>query len=71
MHLKLSCAKMSAILSEVDELIKSPRYTGGDLMFLYRVVRRRRRRLQILVHAMTFEQLFEFLSFLAIVGPDL
>ena len=33
---------------------------------LYRFVRRRlRRRLQILVHAITFEQLFGFLSFLA------
>ena len=45
-------------------LIKSPRYTGGDFMFLYRFVRRRRRRPQILVHAITFEQLFGFLSFL-------
>ena len=24
-------------------IIKSPRYTGGDFMFLYRFVRRRRR----------------------------
>ena len=46
-----------------DVVIKSPRYTGGDLMFLYRFVRRRRP--QILVHAITFEQLFGFLSFLA------
>ena len=50
-------------------LIKSPRYTGGDFMFLYRFVRRRRRRRrrrpQILVHAITFEQLFGFLSFFA------
>ena len=52
-------------------LVKSPRYTGGDFMFLYRFVRRRRRRVrrrrrpQILVHAITFEQLFWFLSFLA------
>ena len=46
-------------------LIKSSRYTGGDFMFLYRFVRRRRRRPQILVHAITFEQLFGFLSFLA------
>ena len=48
-------------------LIKSPRYTGGDFMFLYRFVRRRRRRRrpQILVHAITFEQLFGFLPFLA------
>ena len=49
-------------------IIKSPQYTGGDFMFLYRLVRRcrrRRRRPQILVHAITFEQLFGFLSFLA------
>ena len=49
-------------------LIKSPQYTGGDFMFLYRFVRRRRRlrrRPPILVHAITFEQLFGFLSFLA------
>ena len=45
-------------------VIKSPRYTGGDFMFLYRFVRRHRRP-QILVHAITFEQLFGFLSFLA------
>ena len=44
-------------------LFKSPQYTGGDFMFLYRFVRRRRP--QILVHAITFEQLFGFLSFLA------
>ena len=46
----------------------SPQYTGGDFMFLYRFVRRlrrRRRRPQILVHAITFEQLFGFLSHLA------
>ena len=51
-----------------QNFIKSPRYTGGDFMFLYRFVRRRRRRHrrpQILVHAITFEQLFGFLSFLA------
>ena len=49
------------------KFIKSPQYTGGDFMFLYRFVRRRwrRRRPQILVHAITFEQLFGFLSFLA------
>ena len=56
------------------DLIKSPRYTGGDFMFLYRFVRRRRRRRHrrrrrrrphILVHAITFEQLFGFLIFLA------
>ena len=48
-------------------IIKSPQYTGGDFMFLYRFVRRRHRcrRPQILVHAITFEQLFGFLSFLA------
>ena len=45
-------------------IIKSPQYTGGDFMFLYRFVRRRRRP-QILVHAITFEQLLGFLSFLA------
>ena len=44
-------------------IIKSPQYTGGDFMFLYRFIRRRRP--QILVHAITFEQLFGFLSFLA------
>ena len=54
----------------IISFIKSPRYTGGDFMFLYRFVRRRsrhrrRRRPQILVHAITFEQLFGFLSFLA------
>ena len=48
-------------------IFKSPQYTGGDFMFLYRFVRRhrRRRRPQILVHAITFEQLLGFLSFLA------
>ena len=52
-------------------VIKSPQYTGGDFMFLYRFVRRRRRlrrrrrRPQILVHAITFEPSFGFLSFLA------
>ena len=69
-------AKMAAIFSKgrwvnlvciYFIVIKSPRYTGGDFMFLYRFVRRRRRRRrpQILVHAITFEQLFGFLSFLA------
>ena len=58
------------------KIIKSPRYTGGDFMFLNRFVRRRRRRRrrrrpQILVHAITFEQLFGFFSiFSTIVGPD-
>ena len=53
--------------SKLIVLIKSPRYTGGDFMFLYRFLRRRmrRRRPQIPVHAITFEQLFGFLSFLA------
>ena len=50
----------------VANVIKSPQYTESDFMFLYRFVRRRRRhRPQILVHAITFEQLFGFLSFLA------
>ena len=44
------------------KVIKSPRYTGGDFMFLYRFVRSCRP--QLLVHAITFE-LFGFLSFLA------
>ena len=46
-------------------VIKSLRYTGGDFMFLYRFVcrRRNRRRLRILVHTITLEQLFGFLSF--------
>ena len=58
-------------LMTMSNLIKSPQYTGGDFMFLYRFVRRRRRlrrrrrRPQILVHVITFEQLFGFLSFLA------
>ena len=39
-------------------VIKSPQYTGGDFMFLYC------HRPQILVHAITFEQFFGFLSFL-------
>ena len=62
----------SSIHNQYKDVIKSPRYTGGDFMFLYRFVRRcrrrrrvRRHRPQILVHAITFEQLFEFLSFLA------
>ena len=45
-------------------IFKSPRFYRGDFMFLYRFVRCRRRS-QILVHAITFEQLFQFLSFLA------
>ena len=47
-----------------NTIIKSPRYTGGDFMFLYRFVRRRRLP-QILVHSITFERRFEFLLFLA------
>ena len=43
---------------------KSPRYTGGDFMFLYWFVCRRRRP-QILVYSITFEQHFGFLIFLA------
>ena len=54
-----------SIYDGIHIIIKSPQYTGGDFMFLYRFVRRRRRRPQILVHAITFEQLFGFLSFLA------
>ena len=34
----------SNIHCEDQCIIKSPRYTGGDFMFLYRYVRRRRRR---------------------------
>ena len=50
--------------NQSTSLFKSPRYTGGDFMFLYRFVRCRRRRWpQILVHAITFEQLFGFLYF--------
>ena len=45
-------------------LIKSPRYTGGDFMFLHRFVRCRRLT-QILVHSITFERRFRFLFFLA------
>ena len=44
----------------IHVLIKSFRYTGGDFMFLYWFVRRRP---QILVHTITFEQLLWFLSF--------
>ena len=45
-------------------LIKSPQYTGGDFMFLYWFVRRRRRP-QTFFHVIIFEQLCGFLSFLA------
>ena len=48
-----------------QNIVKSHRYTGVDFMFLYRFSRRRvRRRPQILVHVIHFEQLFGFLSFL-------
>ena len=57
---------ITIMLQIIVIIIKSPQYTGGDFMFLYRFVRcRRRRRPQILVHAKTFEQLLGFLSFLA------
>ena len=51
-------------ISHCRHIIKSPRYTGGDFMFLYRFVRRRqhRHRPQILVHVITFEQLLGFLA---------
>ena len=55
-------SREGVILIYIIVVIKSPQYTGGDFMFLYRFVRRRP---QILVHAITFEQLFGFLSFLA------
>ena len=42
--------------------VKSPRYTRGDSMFLYRFVRHHRP--QTRVHAITSEQLFRFLSYL-------
>ena len=53
----------NCVICNNHTVIKSPQYTGGDFMFLYRFVRRRRP--QILVHAITFERLFGFLSFLA------
>ena len=37
---------------------KSPRYVGGDFVFLYWFVRRRRRRPQIFVHGTTSGQPF-------------
>ena len=62
---KMLPAVLNKIHSSHDlSVIKSPQDTGGDFMFLYRFVRRRRRP-QILVHAITFEQLLGFLSFLA------
>ena len=62
----MQCFIIIIIIITIIMIIKSPRYTGGDFMFLYRFVRRRRRRRpQILDHAITFEQLFGFLSFLA------
>ena len=49
-------------------VIKSPQYTGGDFMFLYRFVRRRRclrcrHRPQILVHAITLDNFLDFFHF--------
>ena len=48
-------------------IVKSPRYTGGDFMFVYGFVRRRRRRRrrrpQSLVHVITSEQLLRFFYF--------
>ena len=68
-NMKHSIALFHPVIAH-QYIIKSPQYTGGDFMFLYRFVRRRlrrrrRRQPQILVHAITFEQLFGFLSFLA------
>ena len=54
------CWQIGQAMQEfVDRLyvIKSPRYNGGDLMFLYQFMHGRRCR--------TFEQHFRFLSFLA------
>ena len=62
-HLQLHDRYVCHVIRVLVIIIKSPQYTGGDFMFLYRFVRRRRP--QILVHAITFEQLFGFLSFLA------
>ena len=50
-------------------IIKSPWYTRGDFVFLYRFLRCRRRRPQILVHAITFEQLLGFLHFWHVCWP--
>ena len=52
LHVSLGTIDLKKALSLM--IIKSPRYTGGDFMFLCRFVRRRRRP-QILVHAITFE----------------
>ena len=65
-----SWGPLHGVKSGVIWIIKSPWYTGGDFMFLYRFVRhrrrcRRRRGQQILVHAINFEQFFGFLSLLA------
>ena len=48
----------------IYNIIQSPRFTGGDLMFLYRFVCPRRCRPHTFVHSITSEQLFRFLSFL-------
>ena len=45
--------KLRVQAADIFLFIKSPWYTGGDFMFLYRFVRSRRRP-QILVHAITF-----------------
>ena len=73
----VSCISLSFRTHLCVLAINSPRYTGGDFIILYRFVRHRRcghrgcRRLQILVHAITFEQLFGFLFSGTVVGPDL
>ena len=56
---------INASLQEVHEVIKSPRYTGGDFMLLYRFLRHRcvrRRRPQILVYAITFEHCADLMA---------
>ena len=58
------------LFSRIQLIIKSPRYTQGDFMFLYQFLCRRmrqrrcrRRQPQILVHTITFEQFFYFFHF--------
>ena len=53
-------------------IIKSPQYTGGDFMFLYRFVRRRRRPAADSCSRDNFWTTF-WISFIfgTIVGPDL
>ena len=62
--------KQTTIIPPELIVIKSPRYIGGDFLFLYRFIRRhrrrrcrRRRRPQTFVDAMTFEQFVGFLKF--------